>query len=109
MIHYVNSGTNSSVTSTTALHTAIPISLSISAVSDTKTYDSTTSSAGLPTTSGLQGSDTVTGLSQAFDSANAGSRTLPVNGGYVIHDGNGGANYSVTPHTASGTINPAPL
>jgi len=51
----------------------------------------------------------VSGASQSFDSANAGSRVLSVNGGYSIIDGNGGANYTVLRQSASGTITPATL
>ena len=34
---------------------------------------------------------------------------MAVNGGYTVSDGNGGANYTVTTQTASGTITPAAL
>src|SRR5258708_30623 len=87
--------------------------LDISAVSDSKTYDGTTSSTATPTVGAnqLQGTDTVTGLSQAFASRHvlgvAGS-TLTVTG-YTVNDGNGGADYTVSLHTASGTISPAAL
>src|SRR5438270_3345609 len=46
--------------STPSLHDALPISASTAT----------------PTTSGLKGTDAVTGLSQSFDSANTGARTL---------------------------------
>jgi hypothetical protein len=89
-----------------------PAALTLGAVSDTKVYDGTTSSAGTPAASGLMGGDTVSALSQSFASKNAlgthGS-TLVVNGGYVVNDGNGGANYTVTADTATGTITPAAL
>src|SRR5205085_7394495 len=83
----------------------------ISADSDTKQYDGTTSSSGVPTVSGLQTGDSVTGEAQAFLSKNvmgAGNSTLQVTG-YTVNDGNSGGNYSVTTHTASGTITKAPL
>jgi YDG domain len=82
-------------------------SLDIYAVSDSKPYDGGTSSDETPTVSGLQGSDDeVTGLAQAFQSKNvlgAGGSTLVVSA-YTVVDGNGGGNYVVTTHTASGTI-----
>ncbi|HEX7799214.1 MAG TPA: YDG domain-containing protein, partial [Asticcacaulis sp.] len=81
----------------------------LAAASDTKTYDAATGSTGAVGVSGLQGSDTVTGLSQSFDSKNAGSRTLIVNGGYVVNDGDSGGNYAVTTQTASGSIAKAAL
>ena len=39
----------------------------ITAATDTKVYDATTASSATPTVSGLVGSDTVTGLTEAFD------------------------------------------
>src|SRR2546428_8722803 len=82
--------------------------LDIYAVSDSKGYDGSTTSGGVPTvdTSELKNSDTVTGLSQAFQSKNvmgSNGSTLAVSG-YSVNDGNAGANYAVTTHTASGTI-----
>jgi hypothetical protein len=88
-----------------------PAPLTISAVTCTKTYDGTTTSKGTPTVSGLQGKDTVTGLTQAFASPNvmgSSASTLKVTGS-TVNDGNGGANYTVTTGTATGTITPAPL
>ena len=81
-------------------------SLDIYATTESKSYDGTTSSSATPTTSGLQTGDTVTGLTQAFQSKNV----LGVNGStlevtaYTVNDGNSGNNYSVTTHTATGTI-----
>jgi filamentous hemagglutinin family protein len=89
--------------------TITPAQLQLAAVSDTKTYDATTGSAGQPTVSGLQGQDGVNNLTQSFDSPNAGSRTLTVDGGYSIADGNGGNNYTVTQFDADGSISPAAL
>jgi len=86
-----------------------PRAITITAGSNSRVYDGTTTSAAAPTASGLVGGDTVTSLSQAFDSRNAGTRTLTVNGGYSVNDGNGGANYSVTTNTAAGSITPAAL
>ena len=89
--------------------TITPASLTLAAVPDTKTYDSTTHSSGVPTVTGLVTGDKVTSLSQSFDSKNAGPRIISVNPGYNVNDGNGGNNYIVTLVKANGLINPAPL
>ncbi len=81
-----------------------PAALTLTAVTDTKTYDATTSSAQTPQASGLVGGDTVSGLSESFDSPNAGNRTLSVNSGYTINDGNGGGNYTVSTVNVAGFI-----
>jgi hypothetical protein len=74
--------------------TARPIT--VTAVTDTKVYDGTTDSTGVPTiTSGsLAFSDSAT-WTQTFDSPSVGSaKTLTPAG--TVSDGNGGANYEVT-------------
>src|SRR5205823_6597934 len=84
---------------TNANITAAP--LTITAVTDSKTYDGTVSSSATTTVTGLQGSDTVTGKSQAFGSKNAlgtNGSTLSVTG-YTVNDGNSGANYTVSTAT----------
>ena len=76
--------------------TITPAPLIITAVTNTKTYDSTTTAAATPTVSGLQGSDAVTGLAESYSDANAGTgKTLSVSA-YLVNDGNGGKNYLVT-------------
>ncbi len=107
-----NSGGN--YTLTTASSTAGVINkaaLAITALSNTKTYDATTSAAATPTVSGLQGSDTVTGLSETYDTKNVGTgKTLSVAAGYTLSDGNSGANYTVTTASSTaGVINKAAL
>ena len=70
--------------------------ITVTASTDTKTYDATTSSAAIPTiTAGtLAGGDTAA-FTQTFDNANVGTaKTLTPAG--VVNDGNGGANYTVT-------------
>ena len=53
-------------------------------------------SAGVPTVGTLYGTDSVTGLAQAFDTKHVGTgKTLSVSA-YVVNDGNGGNNYVVT-------------
>jgi hypothetical protein len=114
-------GPNYSIVGTpaTASGTINPALVSVSAVTDTKYYDSTTASAGTPTyqvtsynsslgqtelaANTLYSSDAFTTLNQSFDSANAGPRTLSATA--VI-----GPNYSVNSlSTAPGTITPATL
>jgi hypothetical protein len=104
-----NGGGNYTVTLNSAAGTITPAALTLSAVGDSRSYNATTGSAGAPTVSGLFTGDTISGLSQSFDSKNAGSRILTVNGGYAVSDGNGGGNYTVTLNSAAGTITPATL
>lgn len=81
------------------------LAITVDAVSDTKDYDGTTASTGVPLFVTLVGTDTGT-AQQEFDSRNAGSRILSiVSGSVVISDGNGGNNYTFTTNTATGTIN----
>jgi filamentous hemagglutinin family protein len=87
--------------------------LTVNAVTDTRVYNGTTSSVGVPTVVDLQPGDTLTGtLTQAYASKNVmgtNGSTLVANGPYAVADGNGGNNYTVTVNTAPGTITPAPL
>ncbi len=70
--------------------------ITVTAASDTKVYDATTASAGVPTiTSGsLASGDTAT-FTQTFGNANVGTgKTLTPAG--TVNDGNGGASYTIT-------------
>ena len=107
-----NGGNNYAVTfvsNTTGVINQAP--LTFTAAANAKTYDGTTSAATTPAVSGLQGSDTVTGLSETYDTKNVGSgKTLTVAAGYTVSDGNGGANYAVTTASSTaGVINQAGL
>ena len=84
--------------------------LTLTAQTNSKTYDGTLTAAAAPLVSGLFAGDTVTGLAETYDTANAGSgKTLSVSA-YTLNDGNGGANYAVATQTnATGVINRAPL
>src|SRR5207253_2715998 len=101
-----NSGGNYTVT-TVADSTGVisANALTITAQTNTKTYDSTTSAAAIPVVVGLVGSDTVTGKAETYATANAGvGKTLSVSA-YTVNDGNGGGNYTVmTVADGSGTI-----
>ena len=58
------------------------------------------------------GGDTVGALSQSYVNKNVqgtNNSTLAVNGGYVVNDGNGGNNYTVTTQTTNGSITPRSL
>ena len=91
-------------------YTINPASLTISAVSNTKTYDGTTSAAATPivTAGSLFGSDTFSALTEAYASKNAGTG-LTLSPTAVINDGLGGTNYSLTFVASTGVINKAPL
>ena len=90
--------------------TITPATLTITAASNTKTYDGTVTATALPTVSGLQGSDSITGLTEAYADKNAGTgKTLSVTG-YTVNDANGGNNYTVSTVTdTSGVIDKATL
>ena len=82
--------------------------LTITATANTKIYDGNTSATAVPTVSGLQGFDTVTGLAEAYDTQNAGTgKTLSVSS-YTVNDGNSGGNYTVNAvASAAGVIEQA--
>ena len=107
-----NGGNNYTVTLNSATGTITARALALNAVTDTKVYDGGTSSTGVVTAGALAGGDTVGSLSQSFASKNVlgpNGSTLNVNSGYVVNDGNGGHNYTVTVNSATGTITPAPV
>ncbi|MFH0933581.1 MAG: MBG domain-containing protein [Pseudomonadota bacterium] len=94
--------------------TVDPATLTLNAVTDTKVYDGTTSSAGVVNAVGLVSGDTISGATQSFGSRNVlganGSTLAANNTGYTISDGNGGNNYTVViGSSASGTITPAAM
>ena len=69
-----NAGNNYTYTFNTVSTGAITrASLTLTAVTNTKDYDGTTSAAAIPTTSGLKGSDTVTNLTETYASPNPGT------------------------------------
>jgi hypothetical protein len=92
-----NSGNNYAVTfanNTTGVITLRAIT--VTAATDSKQYDGTTSSTGVPTiTSGSLGAGDTANFAQAFTNKNVGTgKTLIPSGN--VNDGNGGNNYSVT-------------
>ncbi|MEI7667039.1 MAG: YDG domain-containing protein, partial [Synechococcaceae cyanobacterium ELA263] len=87
--------------------------LTISAATDSRVYNGTTSSSGTPTVTSGQvfSGDTLSGLSQAFASKNVlgtNQSTLNVSG-YSLIDGNSGNNYVVSLAASTGTISPLAL
>ena len=106
-----NSGKNYSVTfvnNTTGVITAG--SITVTAATNTKVYDGTTSAAATPVISGdtLAAGDTAN-FTESYDNKNAGTgKTLTAAGS--IADGNGGKNYNVTFVTnTAGVITPRAL
>ena len=88
------------------------LALTIAANTDTKLYDSTTNSSVGPTVGTLAGGDSISGVSQSFDSKNVlgtGNSSLSVNPRYTINDGNSGNNYVVSLVGATGSITPVTL
>jgi hypothetical protein len=84
--------------------------LTITAAANTKIYDGTASAAATPAVAGLVTGDTVMGLSETYDTKNAGTgKTLSVAAGYTVSDGNSGGNYTVTVATTTGQITALPI
>jgi len=82
--------------------------ITVTATSDTKEYDGTTSSGKTPTiTSGSLATGDTNNFIQVFDSRNSGPRTLTASG--TVGDGNGGNNYTYNFVTASGSITKRPI
>jgi YDG domain len=107
-----NGGSNYSVILTANTSGVInKATITITAQTNTKTYNGSATAAAVPTVAGLLGGDTLTGLSESYANANAGSsKTLSVNAGYTVNDGNGGNNYTVlTSANTTGVINKASL
>ncbi len=100
--------TVTTVTNTTGIITKA--ALTITAVTNVKTYDANASALGVPTVAGLFGADTATGLAEVYTNVNAGSsKTLSVSA-FTVNDSNGGNNYAVTTATnTTGVINKAAL
>jgi hypothetical protein len=108
-----NSGLNYDVTFeavTSGEITTRPIT--VTAVTDSREYDGTTDSSGVPTITGgslASGDDDTGSWFQSFDDRNAGSgKTLTPDG--AVNDGNSGLNYAVTfEPVSSGEITTRPL
>ncbi len=69
--------------------------MTITATTNTKTYDGTTAASALPTVTNLVAGDSVLGLLETYDTPSVGAgKTLTPTG--TVNDGNGGKNYTVT-------------
>ena len=101
-----NSGGNYSVATETTTGVITKAPLTLTAGSNTKTWDGSTAAAATPAVGGLIGGDSVTGTVEVYANAYAGTgKTLSVSA-YTINDGNSGNNYTVTLNTTTGTITP---
>lgn len=84
----------------------------INTATDSKTYDGNKNSSGVVSydPNQLYNGDTISGLSQSFESKDAGTGiNMKLNDGYKVNDNNSGGNYDVTILEATGTINKAKL
>ena len=101
------SGANYTLTGFTGSVNVAKAALTLTAQPNTKTYDGTNSAAATPATTGLIAGDTVTGLGEAYAGPSAGTGlTLAVTPVFVVNDGNGGNNYTVsTVANTAGIIN----
>lgn len=86
-------------------------SINVIAVTDSKTYDGTTSSLGVPVVDPLMDEDFASSVPvQLFDNKNAGTGKTLSASGLVIGDGNGGNNYIVSyVDDFTGVITPKPV
>jgi hypothetical protein len=80
----------------TATANITPAPLTITATANTQPFDGTATAAAIPTVAGLQGTDTVTGLTEAYADSLPGKNKPLVVTGYTVNDGNGGHNYIVS-------------
>ncbi len=87
---------NYAITDVNGTLTVSKAPLLITAVTNTKAYDGTTSAAAIPIVSGLQYTDTVTNLSETYDNPAVGTGKPLTVATYTVDDGDGGKNYTVT-------------
>jgi hypothetical protein len=83
----------------------------VTAATDTKTYDGTTSSAATPVVTGTLYDPVATAATQSYDNKNVGITHVLGASGLVVNDGNAGANYTISyvASAATGVITAAPL
>ena len=96
---------NTEATATAAITSA---SINVTAVTDDKVYDGTTSSVGVPVVDPLMAGDELAmNPVQVFDNKNAGSGKTLSASGLLIDDGNEGNNYDISyVDVTTGSINP---
>jgi hypothetical protein len=79
-----------------------PKQLIIGTVANSKVYDGGVTSVNKPLVTGLAYGDRITGLFQQYESKTVGeNKKLLIKSGYVVQDGNSGANYTVTEQTSN--------
>lgn len=103
--------TNYSITQPTLTGIISPRPITVTATVNTKVYDATVTAAAVPTITvgALQGVDSAV-LTEAYATKTVGAGNKVIVPTAVITDGNGGANYIVTPvNNTVSTITPAPL
>ena len=102
--------TLSGITTNASSVTVNKAALTITAAANSKTYDATNSATATPSVSGLQAGDSVTGLAETYDTANAGTGKILSVTAYTLSDGNSGNNYAVTTQTnATGIVTALPV
>jgi filamentous hemagglutinin family protein len=96
------------VTDTTGVITAA--ALTVTAQTDNRMYNGTTSSSVAPVVTGTLYDAVGTAATQSFDTRNAGTGKTLTASGLAVNDGNGGSNYAIT-YVAdnTGVITTAPL
>ena len=112
LAQFDGSANYASADSNYAYFSITPASLSLDAGWAFKPYDGNTNVVLRPgdmgpSIIGLHGTDTVTNLTESFASPNVGPNSTQINHGFVINDGNGGRNYTVTTSNGPGEILPA--
>jgi trimeric autotransporter adhesin len=105
-----NGGTNYAlIFATVATGEIDPKSITVTALTDTKVYDGTSASTGVPSVSPALVSSDAPDFSQVFNNKNVGTSKTLIPAGSVS-DGNGGANYSVTfVNDTNGIISAKPI
>src|SRR5207244_7344642 len=90
-----------STTANANIGTITAKALTITAQTNSKTYDSTTAAAAVPVVVGLVGADTVTGKAETYATANAGvDKTISVSA-CTANDGNGRGHHTGQTRTDS--------
>ncbi|MDB5852197.1 MAG: filamentous hemagglutinin N-terminal protein [Herminiimonas sp.] len=97
-----NGGNNYAVQYVGADGTILRAPLAVTAVSDTKAFDGTTTSSKSPLVTGLMPGDSLSRNVETFDAAATGTRVLTAT--TLVNDGNGGANYVIGAGAAAGQI-----
>jgi hypothetical protein len=108
-----NSGNNYAITYVPSAATGVitAAALTVTAQSDSRGYNGTTSSSVAPVVTGTMYDAVGTTATQTYDNKNVGTTHVLSAGGLVMNDGNSGNNYSITyvPSAATGVITAAAL